>query len=90
MTQPITPADLAAMEARCAAATAGPWEHEWTGYRYAIESRDGVIAKLSEYVTMEKERMDAEFIAASRTDIPRLLAEVRRLREQLGEHHGCD
>jgi hypothetical protein len=87
------------MEARATAATPGPWESSvegrdhWGGddfirtggfddrqpdlyvsYSYADE-RGGPIPATAQ---------DLDFIAAARQDVPRLVAEVRRLRQRLG------
>jgi hypothetical protein len=79
----LTDDDLAAIEARCAAATPGPWK-AW------IEGRDhfagdSIITTANDdmYVSPPLEA-DLDFIAAARQDVPRLLAEVRRLRRRLG------
>lgn len=76
--------DLDAIEARANAATQGPWK--------CGRERDdvGLIVHanvyLSETVIAPPDstycpQRDSEFIAHSRTDIPALIAEVRRLRE---------
>lgn len=100
MTDPLTPAELDAIEARANAATPGPWN--WYPHvgrressRYEMENLCGapghgeVLGINSEtFSELETEEWidgyprDFDFISASRTDVPRLLAEVRRLREQ--------
>jgi hypothetical protein len=70
----MTEDDLQAIEARANAATPGPWQ--LTGGRDEVydiigDGRDVVQQVLSP---------DAEFIASARTDVPALVAEVRRLR----------
>lgn len=83
--------ELDAIEARCNAATPGPWvagrgdvativdgyESKW------IYAKDRYLAIVSGYEipNWEEVMANARFIAASSTDIPRLVAEVRRLRE---------
>ena len=68
----MTPADLAAIEERCAKATEGPWRHYGGQSVYGPENTDIDIAE----ATL---KADAACIAHARTDIPALLAEVRRL-----------
>jgi hypothetical protein len=75
----MTEAELAAIEARAEGCTRGPWNvlaigegstlliEDATGYRFA-QVDDG---------------QNRKFIAHARTDIPALVAEVRRLRAQV-------
>ena len=82
----LTEDELAAMEARCEAATPGPWQ-SW------IEGRDNfggdcVITTEGEDIYLLppptlRAPYDQDFIAAARQDVPRLVAEVRRLRRLL-------
>lgn len=83
--------DLDELERLALAATDGPWEsyHEMKDLEL-----DCFIADLADaYVAPSKERGfsggspegDADLIAAARTAIPELVAEVRRLREKAGE-----
>ena len=87
-----TKLNLEAIKARCAAATEGPWTvviHAYEddaslhilrsdGANVAMSSHDGdPLAFLS--------ADDGEFIAAARTDVPALVAEVERLRFLLAE-----
>lgn len=80
--------ELDAIEQRCAAASPGPWES-------FIEGRDHVsgdtIIRIGGpvgdepdmYVYRERDKAsdaDYDFIAHARQDVPRLLAEIRRLR----------
>lgn len=65
----MTPADLAAIEERCSAATDGPWRHD--GFQLVYCDELGDIANATSN--------DAAFIAHARSDVPALLAEVRRL-----------
>ena len=93
MTDPLTDAELDAIEQRAHAATEGPWEasaHR-TGHYLVICPDCGVRGGY--------ERADAEFIAHARSDVPALLAEVRRLRSivtrwemeaERAERHGYD
>ena len=83
--------ELAAIEARANAATLGPWRvlrqkkktaiNPW--WRLCIETpiKHGPgawVARISNDLVP-----DAEFIAAARTDVPALLAEVRRLQRAI-------
>ncbi len=81
---PLTDEDIEAIRARCAAATSGPW-------RSYVEGRDHTSGD-SFIMTGEGEARgedielsgatpaDQDFIVHARQDIPRLLAEVQRLR----------
>jgi hypothetical protein len=81
----LSAAELAAIQARTAAATPGPWSVEDED-----ELRDANGSHLV-YVYGDYEHSgaafekpaDAAFCAAAREDIPRLLAEVQRLRQQV-------
>ena len=84
------PAELDEIEKRAKAATEGPWSR-WEGALSWVEAAGG--AKITGHgLTSE----NALFIARAREDVPALVAEVRRLREDLGkalayaEHdYGC-
>lgn len=88
----ITDAELNAMQARADAATEGPWtariytpgKQEDGTYSWndggSVRSMDG-----QEHIASLFTAADAEFMASARTDVPRLIAEVRRLRERLGD-----
>jgi hypothetical protein len=83
-TPPLTEEEIAAIRARCTAATPGPW-------RSYIEGRDHTSGS-NFIMTGEGEGRgedielsgatpaDQDFIAHARQDIPRLLAEIQRLR----------
>lgn len=85
MSAPLNPEELAAMEARCEAATPGPWND-----RDELELRDpngyAVVwfypPNTDLWEHQGTELHDANFIAHARTDMPRLIAEVKRLREE--------
>lgn len=100
---PLTEAELDAIEARAAAATAGPWS--WARFGkpdpegpdicsasvmdedMETEHRGIVVTDAGHYPPSQE---DGEFIIASRVDVPRMLAEVRRLRAEasrLAYHH---
>lgn len=75
----MTEQKLATIEARANAATLGPWE---VGDPYNHRSPE-LLAVYGAGMEVADTQLvhDAAFIAASRTDIPALVAEVRRLRE---------
>ncbi|HEY8691122.1 MAG TPA: hypothetical protein VIR57_00125 [Chloroflexota bacterium] len=82
MTAVIPQADLVAMRARAEAATPGPWqlrligEQRWTVNYY----EHGFSFRLAEIHGFEDHQADADFIAAARTDVPRLLDAYEELR----------
>ncbi len=85
------PLDLEAVKARCEAAKPGPWKWET---KYVAPDPDpgdgdrdlhgpsGPVAYYSQSA-MWCEDADAEFIAAARSDVPALVAEVERLRTEV-------
>jgi hypothetical protein len=88
---PITDAELDAMQQRADAASKGPWQSFIEGRNN--ECGDSFIRvggfeddEEDMYVSRDRKRTsdaDLDFIAAARQDVPRLIVEVRRLREQL-------
>jgi hypothetical protein len=85
------PPDLEAIQARVDAATPGPWTVAWSddaGYVEVVTS-DGrllIDVRLGDADTRAcapQQAADLAFIAAVRTDVPDLLAEVSRLRTEL-------
>lgn len=76
----MTDADLAAIEARCEKATEGPWESDFQHAVcvYGPRGEDGERA----FIGALEEETDRAFVEHARTDIPALLAEVRRLRTE--------
>ena len=86
------PADLEAIEARASAATPGPWTSPWIG---DSTCRDAILGGGGEVVGvtwrdgwhLAVTQADAEFIAAARTDVPALVAELRQLRAELAGQH---
>lgn len=74
--------DLEAIKARCEAATPGPW---------SLRTRNAEPAIVSDSTGLEVARQprgnaplldDAAFISAARADVPALVAEVERLRDE--------
>ena len=88
----MTKEQLAAIEARANAATEGPWY-----FVYAGSSDWSVLKKTDddEFCVADLHRHrkvacpDAEFIAHARTDVPALVAEVRRLRKAMSRASVC-
>jgi hypothetical protein len=79
--RPITAEELAAIKARADAATDGPWTCEPGGDESDVYSEASVPLGCSRTCVLIDARLrDSEFIAAARTDVPRLVAEVERLR----------
>lgn len=83
--------DLDVIEARCAAASPGPWTAFVEGRDH--DSGDGFIQvgdvgnEPDMYVSRERRpaaAADLDFIASARQDIPALVAEIRRLRAANG------
>jgi hypothetical protein len=75
----VTEEELTAIEGRANAATLGPWE---VGDPYNQRTPELVaVYGMGMEVADTQLVQDAAFIAAARTDIPALVAEVRRLRE---------
>jgi hypothetical protein len=73
--------DLDAIEARCHAAMAGPWEVTESGSVTAAGEPQTwatyVVASVGAYDRRVPSDADAEFIANARRDVPRLLRTVR-------------
>jgi hypothetical protein len=87
--QTLSDPEIDEIEARANAATDGPWcTDSWEIYQ-GTEYVPGISMWIGETCrgssTPEQDRADAAFVAAARTDVPALLAEVRRLRAQVAE-----
>lgn len=83
----LTDEQLQEIEARCEAASDGPWATFPEEHDFIHQGRDK-YGRLSASIMMEKEQCkfaecsfswDAVFIAHARTDIPALLAHIREL-----------
>src|SRR5690625_297831 len=86
MTKRLSKADLTAIRERAEKATQGRWYYEVDGDLYSDKTRDRVMYPYmsSESIPYIKiSESDATFIAYARQDIPKLLAEIERLRETL-------
>jgi hypothetical protein len=84
----ISAVELDTIEARCNAATPGPWmsyvegrDHE-SGSDFIMTGEGG--SRREDIELTGATRADQDFIAAARQDVPRLVAEVRRLKRLLG------
>lgn len=81
------PAELEMIKNRCAQATPGPWKSfvegrdHTSGSNFIMTGNGGEDFELSGGGTVA----DQDFIAHARQDIPRLLAEIERLRRNAGE-----
>ena len=101
----MTEEELAAIERRAAAASPGPWLDGWDydeneGHFILANTDGGELFSMAEVLPVDifnpchqveakHLRATADFIAAAREDIPALLAECRRLREQLRDIAKC-
>jgi hypothetical protein len=89
--------DLDAAERRAHAATPGPWEScvegrdQDSGDSVILTGGPDLYLSYDEWpedqrrANEERRANDLDFIAAARQDVPRLVAEVRRLRRLLSE-----
>lgn len=86
MTTPLSDEQLAAMRAREKAATDGPWGFDSETGDIEAVSIWRVVAEVPDLeMPLVNTQADRAFIAAARTDMPALLAEVDRLRAE-NEH----
>lgn len=86
----MTPEQLDEIEERAAAATPGPWRVD--GYAIAAEVDTDSFLEVCSFRGNYADE-DMPFVAAARTDVPALVAEVRRLREELESvcrHTNCE
>jgi hypothetical protein len=73
------------IEARANAATVGPWAVDWDYREDGADQIDGGSLTIAFMATPAGDHaMDAVFIAAARTDVPRLCATLRKV-EALAE-----
>lgn len=83
--------ELNAIDARCAAASPGPWKSfvegrdHWSGDDFirvsgADDAPDMYVSRAGAGAIRPASVSDLDFIAAARQDIPALVAEIRRLR----------
>lgn len=83
MTSPLSPEREAEIRARAEAATPGPWAPDDVYGLVRPTQIDGFAHPCERAAAQQQTATDAEFIAHSRADVPDLLAEVDRLREEL-------
>jgi len=83
-TPPTTDLDLTAIRERVDAATPGPWTADPGDA--TVDGPDGIPVVLVPHRDDDHAQAvtDAEFLAAARADVPTLLAEVERLKWELG------
>ncbi|MBY0430270.1 MAG: hypothetical protein K2Q10_03660 [Rhodospirillales bacterium] len=84
----LTAEELAEMQARAEKATPGPWEVLMdpaidTAWLNAATVDDDRAIALFDYRDGERNLANAIFSARARTDLPRLVAEIRSLRERV-------
>lgn len=77
----MTPTELEKLERLAEAATKGLWEYEPGKIRPSSVWASGMQVAQTGYAKFDSD--NAKFIAAARTAIPQLIAEVRKLREAL-------
>jgi hypothetical protein len=85
----MTEQELADLKALCAAAAPGPWQvEETTGPDLLAVSTENFryVALVGLEDRFPDDAANAAFIAANRVAVPRLIAEVRRLRELFSLH----
>ena len=83
MSEPLTEAELDAIAALAAALHPGPWQSDPLTGTMVLDAQGREIVSSLAYPA--DAQATTEFIARSRTDVPRLVAEIRRLRALLGE-----
>ena len=70
--------EIMEIEQRCDASTPGPWKSYIEGRDHT--SGDSVITTAGDDIYLSGATLaDQDFIAAARQDVPRLIAEIRRL-----------
>lgn len=97
MDSSLTEQELDAIESRCSLATPAPWTSYWEGRdgesfaSFIMQHLDGQQRDL--YLTFDyspksqaRDLADQDFIAHAREDLPRVLAEVRRLKNLIAGH----
>jgi hypothetical protein len=85
MADPIPEADLREMRERCDAATAEPWKSDKRYIFLGLRREKVFIAETDPLIRHFAK--NAHFIAHARTDMPRLLDEVDKLREGLRDSY---
>jgi hypothetical protein len=90
MINQVTEEELAEIEARANAAAEGPWivVDTFQGQESGVEDAVG-FSVVQPYIEFENSGLspeNARFIAAARSDIPRLITEIKRLRSDNAKH----
>ncbi len=97
--EPLTDDDLREIRERCDLASAGRWiaRRENPDFLvigapvcYMDEDQDVVVGQPLDCGPTNDPLDDAQFIAHARTDVPRLLTEIERLRKELAERDARD
>ncbi len=83
----MAPEEFDAIEALAKAATPGPWTAVRDGVRCRDARMPGQSFRLLTLSSFEMSQSDLAFVAAARTDVPELVAEVRRLKANAVENH---
>ena len=78
-TKRLTPERLAEIRERAEEATEGPWSVEEVEYKSSAIMAPGYLYGEMCVISVKS---DADFIAKSREDIPKLLAEIERLKSE--------
>lgn len=92
----LTPTEMAAIEQRAEAATPGPWqvERNHNGLLIGISSPSQMKHDLDFLFTfyarisrrLSQEELNAEFIVHAREDIPKLIAEIKRMQAKIDHY----
>jgi hypothetical protein len=80
MTEVLSTESLVEIEQRCARATPGPWKSYTEGRDHSSGDSFIMTGGVDIYLAGASVE-DQDFIASSRQDVPRLIAEIRRLQE---------
>jgi hypothetical protein len=84
MTPLITEDEIKEIKTRCGAATPGPWQ-SYVERREKMSGSDFIRTAGEDIYLRGATVADQDFIAHARQDIPKLIAEVERLRKLLSE-----
>lgn len=79
MNDPLSTDEIEAIKARCEQATAGPWK-SFIETREKISGSDFIQTGGEDIYLTGATEADQDFIAHARQDIPRLIAEIERLK----------
>lgn len=79
MIDPLTTDEIEAIKTRCEQATAGPWK-SFIEKREKFSGSDFIQTEGEDIYLTGATLADQDFIAHARQDIPRLIAEIERLK----------